>query len=336
MHHAPSEGRAGFLRLDFNENTIGCSPRVIRALRKITAEETATYPAYEGTRRRLARYFRVAPQELILTNGADEALKLVSDAFLDSGSRALVVEPTFDMYRFYIGLAGARRVAVRYDDEMRMPLGDLLRALRKGPRVFFLSNPNNPTGTLVGRDALRRILKAARRTLVVVDEAYVEFNGVTVLPWIRRYPNLVVARTFSKAAGLAGLRLGCLLAHRDLIATLHKVQPPFAVNRLALMAGEAAIGDRAHVRRVVREVSAARKLLESALRRLGVKTFPTGANFLLVDFGERGPELVAGLRRRGILLRDRARDFGRPGFVRITIGTRAQMRRLIREIEGLW
>lgn len=334
--HTPIEGRAAKLRLDFNENTVGCSPRVRAALARVTRDQVATYPEYEVMSRRMARFFRVAPGELLLTNGADDALRLIAETFLEPLTRVLVVDPTFPMYHFYSALTGARLARLRYDAEMRFPLADVLRALRSSPRVFFLANPNNPTGTLVTDKQLRAVLDAAKRTLVVVDEAYAEFSSVTALGWIRRYPNLVVVRTFSKAAGLAGLRIGCLLANRALVATIRKAQAPFTVNSLALIAADAAIRDRGYIRRYVREVCLARQELARALARLGIKAFPSGANFVLADLGSRAPALLRALERKGILLRDRTADFGRVGYVRITLGTRAQTRRLIRALERLW
>jgi histidinol-phosphate aminotransferase len=335
-YHKPEEGRAGMLRLDFNENTVGCPAGVRAALARISSEQVAMYPEYGAVRQRLARFFRVAPEEMLLTNGADDALRLVADVFLEKGRRALVVEPTFPMYGFYATLTGARLLRLRYDGEMTFPLAEVRRALAREPDVFFLANPNNPTGTLVAPQTLQAVLRAARRTLVVVDEAYWEFSGVTVLGWIRSYPNLVVVRTFSKAAGLAGLRLGCLFAHRELIATLQRAQSPFSVNSAALVAALAAAQDAAEIRRYVREVRAARSLLSATLRRMGVPTFPSSANFVLADFGRRAPVLLRSLRRRGILLRDRRNDFGRVGFVRITLGTRAQTRKLIAAIQDVW
>jgi len=330
------QGRAGKLRLDFNENTVGCSPAVSAALHKLSREQVAVYPEYEATRRRMARHFGVSPAEVILANGVDDALKLVFDCFVEPGVSVFLVEPTFDMYRMYSALHGARVWSERLDSQMRFPLHKVLRALRRRPRVFLLANPNNPTGTLLGRRELGQILDAATHTLVLVDEAYAEFSGVTVLPWIRRYPNLIVTRTFSKVAGLAGLRFGCLFANREMIAHMRKAQPPFPVNWPALLAADAALRDAASVRRYVRAVQLGRKELEKGLARLGVRVFPSGGNFLLADFGPRAPRLLRALAGQGILLRDRTRDFGRPGFIRITIGTRAQMRRLVHALESLW
>ncbi len=338
-YQAPVEGRAGKLRLDFNENTEGCPPGVLRALRRVTREQVAMYPEYQAATRRLARFFRVRPEELLLTNGVDDALRLMVDTFVEEGTRVLLAEPTFTMYRFYAALAGAQVLALRYDRAMRFPLDEALHVLRRGaaaPRLLFIANPNNPTGTLVAPGALERILKAASRTLVVVDEAYFEFSGVTVLPWIRRHERLVVLRTFSKAAGLAGLRLGCLFANRRLAGVLRTACSPFNVNSVALVAAEAVLGDPGFVRRYVRQVTRSRAELQKALERLGIRAYPSAANFVLADFGGRAPELLRGLERRGILLRDRPADLGRRGPVRITVGTRAQTRRLIRELEKLW
>ncbi len=244
---APEEGRARKLRLDFNENTVGCSPAVLRALSHMTAQQIAIYPEYQATTRRLARFFRVRPEEMHLTNGIDDALHLIADTFIEDGDSVLVAEPTFEMYRFFSELAGARVTALRYDDEMKFPVADVLRELRGSspsiPRALFIANPNNPTGTLVQPEDLRRILRAASRTLVLVDEAYFDFSGLTILPWIREYSNLLVARTFSKAAGLAALRLGCLFAKPEILSVMRRACTPYPVNTAALVAAEASIRD---------------------------------------------------------------------------------------------
>jgi len=331
----PVEGRAGKLRLDFNENTVGCSSAVLRALRRLTREQIGIYPEYEATVARVARFFRVRPEEMLLTNGVDDALHVMMDTFLEPGSTVLLVEPTFNMYRFYAQLAGARFRSLHYTKEMEFPLASVLKELQRRPRAFLLANPNNPTATLVTLAEIRAILLAAPRTLVLVDEAYFEFCGVTVLPWIRRYPNLIVSRTFSKAPALAGLRLGCLFACREIIAALKRADSPYPVNVAALVAAEAVIRDRRSVRAYVEMVLKSRRLLAKGLERLNVRVFPSAANFLLADFGQGAKQLVRKLERRGILLRDRSAEFGREGFVRVTVGTPGQTRRLLRAIEVL-
>lgn len=334
-YHPPLEGRTDKLRMDFNENPIGCSPAVRRALAQLTAGTISAYPEQETVRKKVAKHLGVDASELLLTNGTDEALSLVVNTFVGANDTVLLVEPTYAMYRFYSELAGARIVAPRYAAQMQFPWKDVLAALRKSPRAFFLPNPNSPIGSILSHEELRRLLKAAPRTMVVVDEAYFEFSEVTAIPWIRRYDNLIVTRTFSKTAGLAGLRLGCIFVGRDLAAVMRKAQSPYPVNAAALAAAEAAIKDRAFIRDTVRQVTLGKRELANGLVRLGVKHFPSAGNFVLVYFGERAKEVVAALARKGILVRDRSSDFGGEGYVRITLGTLAQTRRLLRELESI-
>ena len=334
-YHPPLEGRDGKLRLDFNENTVGCSPKVREAVRNLTSAAVSMYPEQETVRRDLARFFRVRAEELLLTNGTDEALHLIVDTFVEPDDTILLVEPTFAMYRFYSELAGARIQALRYDAGMNFPMNALLSALRNRPRVFFLANPNNPTGSVLLPADLHRILKAATKTLVVVDEAYFEFSGITILPWIRRHNNLMVTRTFSKAAGLAGLRLGCIFANRSIAGHLRKAQSPYPVSVAALVAARATIRDRVFLLDTLREFRRSRKELERGLAKLGVTFFPSAANFVLLFLGARAKEIVVSLAHHGTLIRDRSSDFGGEGYVRITFGTLSQTRRVLRQLKEI-
>jgi histidinol-phosphate aminotransferase len=330
-YEPPSEGRAKKLRLDFNENTSGCSSAVIRALAKLSPKQIAMYPEYERSTQRLADYFGVRPDELLLTNGGDDALRSFFDAFVDAGSSILICEPTFPMYRYYAEISGAQIKALRYTAEMEFPFQQVIDALKNRPRVLFIANPNNPTGTLLEPSAIETILHAAPQTAVVIDEAYAEFSEATVVPWIKKYPHLFVARTFSKAAGLAGLRLGAVMACAESIAILKRGMPPYPVNVAALVAAEAAVRDKKAIRHYVRTTQSTRRWFEEQLQQLRAKAYPSAANFLLVDFGLPGPELFRVLEHQGILVRERSKDLG-PGFARITIGTRKEMERLIRVI----
>lgn len=334
-YEPPAEGRWGKIRLDFNENTAGCSPAVRRALASLSAKKLAMYPEVLAGTAKLAKYFRVAPQELVLTNGGDDALRVFFDAFVDRGSRILICEPTFPMYRYYAEIYGARIDVCRYDAEMRFPMADVLKQLKKRPRAFFLANPNNPTGTLVPLPELRKILEAAPRTAVVFDEAYAEYSGLTAVPWIRKYPNLFVARTFSKAAGLASLRLGGVVAQRESLALVRRAMPPYPINLAGLVAAVAAVADQKTMRAHIREILQTREWFSKELDRLGARTFTSAGNFLLADFGPEGPALFERLERKGILLRDRSKSIA-PGFARIGIGTRREMETLAREIKKLW
>jgi histidinol-phosphate aminotransferase len=304
----------------------------------MTAEQMAIYPEYQATTQRLARFFRVRPEEIHLTNGIDDALHLIADTFIEKGDTVLVAEPTFDMYRFFAELAGAQVIALRYDEEMKFPVAEVVRTLRASardiPRVLFIANPNNPTGTLVRPKELRQILRAATKTLVLVDEAYFDFSGLTILPWIRKYPNLIVARTFSKSAGLAALRIGCLFAAPEILSAMRRACTPYPVNTAALVAAEASVKDSRFLRNYTREVLQSRAMLEKGLENLGARIYPSEANFVLADFGPQAHRLARSLDKKGILVRER-KDFPREGFIRISAGTRADTRRLLRAIEEI-
>ena len=330
-YEAPAEGRSDKIRLDFNENTTGCSPAVRRALTKLTTKQLAMYPEYQAHAARLARHFGVRAEELLLTNGGDDALRVFFDTFVEPRSSVLICEPTFPMYRYYAEIYGARISALRYGGEMEFPLQSVIAELRKKPRVLFIANPNNPTGTLFGFKELEKILHSATHTAVVMDEAYAEFSAFTAVPWIRKFSHLFVARTFSKVAGLASLRLGAVIAREKSLALVRRAMPPFPVNLAALVAAEAAVKDRATMRAYVNEVKRLRGWLAAELQKLGVKTHPSAGNFLLANFGPSGPALFRKLEKQGILLRERTKDMG-PGFVRITIGTSAEMKKLLEAI----
>jgi histidinol-phosphate aminotransferase len=291
------------------------------------------YPEYERGTRRLARHFRVAYEELLLTNGGDDALRLFFDAFVDAGTTAVIIEPTFPMYRYWGEVAGAKIEVQRYGLNMEFPLEGVLNALALKPRVLFVCNPNNPTGTLLEITVIEKILQAATHTAVVLDEAYAEFSGLTVIPLIHQYPQLFVARTFSKAAGLAGLRLGAVIACEESLAILRRATAPFPVNVAALTAAEAAVGDPKTMKLYVKNMLRTRAWFEKELHKLEVRTWPSAGNFLLADFGPGGSEMCSQLQaKHGVLLRDRAKEIG-PGIVRVSIGTQKEMERLLKLIK---
>src|SRR3990167_10496560 len=253
-YRPPSSGRGGKMRLDFNENTVGCSPRVLRGLRGIAADSLAVYPEYEEALPRFAAYFGVKPQQMTLTNGTDEAIQLVVNTYVNAGDGVIVLRPSYAMYRFYAQLAGARVAEAGYPADLRFPAKELLKRITSRTRAIFVANPNNPTGTSASPSQLKALLRAAPRAAVMVDEAYFEFSGKTVLPWIADYPNLFVSRTFSKAYGLAALRLGCLFSQKQNIGAIRKGQSPYSVNAVAVAAALEAVRNSGAVKKYVSEV----------------------------------------------------------------------------------
>jgi histidinol-phosphate aminotransferase len=331
-YHPPVAGRDG-LRLDFNENTLACSPRVIERLRRITAADLTRYPERGTLEAIVANALGVAPAEVLLTNGVDEAIHVLCQAFLDRGDAMLLPVPTYSMYEVYGSAAEAQIDTVLAEDGFRFPLDSMLRAIHPRTRLIAIANPNSPTGATVARDAIVAIAERAPQAVVLVDEAYYHFFGETVLDLIGTLPNLVVARTFSKAYGLAGLRVGALIAAEETMQWLRRVISPYSVNQLALACLPAALEDRAYLDWYVAEVKSARAELAQTLTEFGLEHWPSEANFILTRIGAQHGAFVKAMRARGILTRDRSADPGCDGMVRITVGTREQMQQARAAIE---
>ena len=323
-YHPPLAGRDA-LRLDFNENTVAPSPRVLDRLKQITAEGLTKYPEREPVERKLAAHLGVDSSQLLLTNAVDEGIHLVCCTFLEEDDQALVATPSFFMYDVNIGLMTRNLVKVQADETFDFPFEKLLAAINERTKLIIVASPNNPTGTIATRAQLLALANAAPHALVMVDEAYFHFHGETVLQDIATTPNLLVARTFSKAYGLANVRIGLLAASPEIIGYLRKVSSPYNVNGVALACLAAAIEDDAYLHWYAEQVRIGREQMMEGLSELGVGYFPSAANFVLMKIGPLHKELVAAVRRRGVLLRDRSSDPGCDGYVRITIGVNGQV-----------
>jgi len=340
----PKEGRVG-LRLDFNENTTGCSPAVLAALRAAGAEDLARYPEYAQGEAEIAAAFGHTPASFTLTNGVDDALMLAVLTFLDPGDELLIAAPTFAMYRFYAEQLGAvvrsvpaRNLAVAPGiHRFELDLATLRAAITPRTRLICLASPNNPTGALQPPEALLELARDFPDLALLVDEAYAEFVADDyrgLLAAVLDQPNLLVARTFSKAYGMAGARLGCLAAHPALMPTLRTAHSPYNVNSLAVLCGRAAVRDTAWVADYRRQTIASRALVETCLQSLAIPYWQSRANFVLFDAGGAAAALVAACKQRGVLLRDRRADY--PGAVRITCGTVEQTTQALRLLKELW
>ncbi|MBI1357254.1 MAG: aminotransferase class I/II-fold pyridoxal phosphate-dependent enzyme [Acidobacteria bacterium] len=334
-YHPPTSGRVGAMRLDFNENTVGCSPKALERLKQaLTGELLATYPEYEAVREKAAAFFGVGADQMTFCDGTDEGIHILIQTYVEAGDEVVMTWPAYPMLRFYAQVAGAEPVLVPYcEPDLAFPLDELLAAIGPKTRAVLVANPNNPTGGAIGLADIERILEKAAGAAVLIDEAYFEFYGVTALDLLPRYPNLFVSRTFSKTYGLAGLRVGCLFSQAENMALVRKGQSPYSVNVLAAACVTAAIEDQEYVRGYVREVLEAREELLAALRRLDIPYWPTEANFVLVHLGDKASRVVEGLAARGIRVRDRGKE--RVGAVRFTVGTREQTAQLIAAVEEL-
>lgn len=332
-YHPPLGGRAG-LRLDFNENSSGCSPRVLEALSRINGDLLSKYPERDPVEGIAADFLGLQREQVLLTNGVDEAIHLVCETYLEPGDEALIVVPTFSMYEIYALATGADVLAIPARKDFEFPTAAVLTAISEKTKLIAIANPNNPTGKVVPRERLIDIIEEAPEAAVLIDEAYFEFYGHTLMDLVGKYENLFIARTFSKAYGLAGFRVGVLAGNAAQMKLVRRVSSPYNVNGVALACLPEALADREYVAGYSAEVRSGRRRLEQEFTHLGIQYWPSHANFVLARFGEFRKSFVEAMRARGILVRDRNSDPGCEGCVRITVGTNDQTDRLLRDLHA--
>jgi histidinol-phosphate aminotransferase len=323
------------LRLHQNENTGGCSPKVVEALARLRPDQISFYPPYADASEAVAAYLGTTVDRLTLTNGLDEGIMALAVAYLRpqvSGPvpEAVVPEPAFEIFRFDTAVAGGALVQVMPKPDFDFPLDDVLGAITERTRVVFLTNPNNPTGVAMPPDAIHAIARHVPPSAVVfVDEAYAEFAGTSFIPELASHPNVIVGRTFSKAFGLAGLRIGALVGSPATLDPIRRAVPVYSVNIAAVVAVQAALGDMDHVIGYLKQVAESKALIYAACDRLGLTYVRSCANFVLVGAGDRTEALVKGAFARGIYLRDRSTEPGCAGCIRIGTGIVAHTKRCI-------
>ncbi len=327
------------LRLHQNENTGGCSPKVLAALGALRPDQIGFYPPYAAATEAVAHYLGVAQEQVTLANGLDEGIMALAVAYLRASIggpqlEAIVPEPAFEIFRFDTAVAGGKLVQVVPRAGFALPLVEGLAAVTPRTRVVFLTNPNNPTGVGMPLDAIRTIARRVPAGAVVfVDEAYAEFAGESFIPELEAFANVIVGRTFSKAFGLAGLRIGCLVGAPDTMYPIRQAIPVYSVNIAAVAAVQAALGDLDYLRRYLAEVAESKQLLYAACDRLGLTYFPSRSNFVLVCAGDRIDALVKGAFDRGVYLRDRSTEPGCAGCLRIATGVVEHTRRAVAVME---
>jgi histidinol-phosphate aminotransferase len=325
-YHPPLAARDA-LRLDFNENTFAASPKVLARIRTVTGEGLTKYPEREGVECVVAQHFGLQADQVLLTNGVDEAIHLLCVAFLEESDEALIATPGFFMYDVSASMMTSRLVKVQADATLQFPFERFVKTITPATKLIMVASPNNPTGAVIAREQLLAICAAAPQAAVLVDEAYHHFHGETVMGDVERVPNLVVARTFSKAYGLAYLRIGMLAGSAELMRYVRKVSSPYNVNGVALDCLPVALADEGYVNWYAEQVREGRDRMMAGLRDMGVEFFPSAANFVLMKIGPKHAELVRAMRGRGVLLRDRSSDPGCDGYVRITVGVHDHVER---------
>jgi histidinol-phosphate aminotransferase len=313
---------------------------VIAALRTLTAADVAAYPEYDDITTRVAVWLGVDRRSVLLTNGPDEGLYAVAQcsARASDGQRAapgfIQVDPTFEMFEEFTRIVGATLIRVTSGPDFAFPMDQVLDAIDRDTRVVYLVDPNNPTGQLLPDAAVERIAAAGPDALVFVDEAYADFSGRTTIgAALERHPNIVVGRTFAKGHGLAGLRVGALVAHPPTIDRIRRMVPPFGVNVAAIRALDAALSDDSYLRWSIAQSVESRTLIAAFCDRHGLRTWPSAGNFVLVRVGPSAPDLTRLLAARGIDVRDKSTAPGCAGCLRLTAGVVTHTERLLAAME---
>jgi len=330
----PLEGRAsaGYLLLDFNEMTIEPSPKVKKALKEfIDLGRLQVYPEYGNLEARIAKYAGVKRSQVMVTNGSDQGIDVIVRALVRDGDKVIIPTPGFAMYYQTAGIQGAKILKPVYKKDLSFPLNEVFNLIKKGAKLLIIANPNNPTGTVVSRHDVLKILKRAKEKDVAVlhDEAYFEFSKITAKDFINDFDNLFITRTFSKTFGLVSTRPGYVLSQEKNIKELLKIRGPYDVNMFAKTAICAALEDLGYVKKYAREVMKKSKpKLEKFFRKNNVKFWPNSANFLLVK-PKNQKKAIKILKSEGILVRQRE-DSNIKGTIRVSIGTLKDTNRFIK------
>jgi histidinol-phosphate aminotransferase len=311
------------LRLHLNENTGGCSAGVLEAIRGVRADDVSTYPEYTEVVLACARHFDVDPEWVLLTNGLDEGILMAAVGHIARArahdAETVIPLPAFDPYPNSTAAVGATAVRVPPTPTYAFQADAVLKAITPRTRMIFLNTPNNPTGQLIRREDLKRIASAAPDAIVLIDEAYIEFGGVSFLPELPKHPNVLVGRTFSKAYGLAGLRVGVVIGQPEALDPVRAVTLPFNINGVALAAVRAALRDTLFLPRYAVQVRDSRERLYAACRRLGLEFWESAGNFVMIRVGDTAP-FVQAMAERKVHVRDRSKDPTTPGCIRVTAG----------------
>jgi histidinol-phosphate aminotransferase len=331
------------IKLASNENPLGPGPAA-RAAIAASAAELGLYPDGNGfeLKQALARKHRCAIESITLGNGSNDVLVIIAETFLDPRTEAVYSQYGFAVYPIAVQACGAiARIAPALPESSAMPLGHDLDAMAQlvnvNTKVVFIANPNNPTGSWVEAESLRRFVAGVpATTLVVIDEAYIEYvaapDHADASQWLEEFPNLIVTRTFSKAYGLAGLRVGYALSTPHIAGLLNRVRQPFNVNSMALAAARAALEDHAHLHSSVRMNHSGLGQLQQGLQALGVRAYGSRGNFVLFDCGRPATAVYQAMLRQGVIVRPLS-NYGLPNHLRVTAGTPEQNQRMLQALQ---
>jgi histidinol-phosphate aminotransferase len=332
-------GAKRWVKLASNENLLGPSPKAVAAIRR-ELSSIHFYPEGPCTflRGALAQKFSLSERMVVISNGADNLILMIANAFVDEGDEVVMADPTFPVYTNATQIMGGKPVKVKLKD-FTHDLNAMLKKVNRKTKLVFICNPNNPTGTTIFQESFNHFLsKLPKRVIVILDEAYGDFvedpfypNG---LDYIRDGRQIILLRTFSKVYGLAGLRIGYAFGRKDLVDCLYQVRDPFPVNRLAQVAAVAALSDRDHAVKSIQLVYEGKRFLYRELDKMGLSYVPSQANFIFIDFEKDSGGIFQALLKEGIIIRP-GKIWGYPTFARVTIGRMEDNQRFIKALKKI-
>ena len=332
-YSAPLENRRNLLRLDFNENTLGPSKKVYEAIKDIKINQISIYPEYNFLKKFLSNNYYSSRQfnseEIGLFNGADAAINAIFNSFGDRNEIFLTTNPTFGYYSPCSEMRGMKKITCPYEGEnFLFPIKRFQEKIIKyKPKLIFICNPNNPTGTVLSAEEIIKLAKLNKKSLIVVDELYEKFNGDSLLPIVdfEKIKNIVVIQSLSKTAGLAGLRIGFAFGNKSVIKYINKVTGPYDVNSFAVTAALAALNDKSYIDNYVSEVKKARALIEKKFKSTSIRRNFGAGNYFLIWPNKNPTILVKQMREVGILIREKKNKKDIENSIRVSIGTQEQM-----------
>ncbi len=319
--------RTQYIRMDGNESVDGLPKDFVKSvLNKVTPAMLATYPNPKKCTEAVANYLGVDREMVFMTNGSDAAIKMFFEVYIGEGDKVIIASPAFEMYEVYCNMFGAKAINIAYGESFEFPMDSYLAEIEKGAKLAIITNPNNPTGSVIAEDEIVKILEKAKEndTLVMIDEAYYWIYDKTMLGLLDKYPNMVLLRTFSKILGLAGIRLGFAVANQDMIMDLKKVAAPAGVNTVALLFGEELMNHPEIIESLVDDFRKDKQYLLEELKKANIEYLDTESNYVLIPAGDNYQMILDSLKEDGLLIAYKMNK-----YFRINIGGKESTDRFI-------
>lgn len=329
------ETRLDKIRLDKNERLAPFSDKLWNdVMLKIKQEHILAYPEVEPLYLKLADFLGVTTENLLITAGSDFAIKVAFELFVNNGDEVIFLDPTFAMVDVYCGLYNVKKIKIGYDSNLNLDINKLINSINEKVSLIIIANPNSPTGTYINNDTLKIILERAKgfSIPVLIDEAYYGFCSYTVIDLLKSHDNLIITRTFSKTAGLAGLRIGYIVADKSLARLLYRFRPMYEVNSIAVLFASEILDNWGIVDEYIKATDEGKKYLIKELNALSFKTIDTYANFIHVNFGSNREKILKGFERDRVLIKGKLDVKGFEGYTRISVGNIDEMKKVVKSI----